>query len=427
MESLLHLMEDEKILRAERLDVLRRVGQSAKNPAYVVGGFVRDLLLRKPVSDFDIVSEGDAIAFARSLAKQYGGQVTAHANFGTAKWFLNENSFVDFITARSEIYTHNAALPTVKFASLSEDILRRDFTINTLAIRLDGNHFGEVRDDINGQADIKKGIVRVLHSNSFLDDPTRIYRAVRYEQRYGFKIDVETAELIPEAIRLIEKLSAQRIRHELDLILDEPNAHLMIARLADLNLLKSIHPALSNEFASISILNQKIINFADLQIAIDNLNDIGVSMPRRDFLWLLWLMPLSADSLKSLNTRLSFTANLMKLLLSGSELLKKANQLSGLSPSKCVQFLDTFHLESVAIVYLLNQDAQIKNKLYTYLHSWRHIKANITGVDLKARGVPAGPKYNEILWKIRAAWLDGIVNDKTQEANLLMELLEIKL
>ena len=213
-------------------------------PIYIVGGFVRDLLLGRPSLDFDLVVEGDAIKLADSLASKYGGKATIHQKFGTAKWFINENSSIDLISARSEIYSHPVALPTVKMGTISDDLHRRDFTINTLAIRLDGNHFGEMHDELGSLDDLQHGLVRVLHPRSFIDDPTRMYRAVRYEKRYGFKIAKETSALIPEARQLIEKLSAQRIRHELDLILEEPNAAPMLARLDKLGLLKPIHPSL---------------------------------------------------------------------------------------------------------------------------------------------------------------------------------------
>ncbi len=177
-------------------------------------------------------------------------KLRVHEKFGTAKWFINNHSFVDFVSARSEIYRHPAALPTVKMGTISDDLHRRDFTINTLAIRLDRDHFGEVLDEFAGTNDLQHGLVRVLHLHSFMDDPTRMYRAVRYEQRYDFKIAEETLALIPEARELIQKLSAQRIRHEIDLVLDEPNAASMLARLDELGLLKPIHPSLRWDKAS---------------------------------------------------------------------------------------------------------------------------------------------------------------------------------
>lgn len=197
----------ERSLAKDRLDLLHRLAEEAEArqmPLYIVGGSVRDLVLGRRLNDFDLTVEGDAIALARSLASKHGGGVTAHQKFGTAKWFLPEtlktdHDTLDLISARSETYKHPAALPTVRLGSLADDLRRRDFTINALAVRLDGSHFGELRDDLNGLDDLQKGMIRVLHPRSFIDDPTRMYRAVRYEGRYGFKIVQDTLALIPQA------------------------------------------------------------------------------------------------------------------------------------------------------------------------------------------------------------------------------------
>ena len=170
-----------KNISTKQLDLICAVADEATAlgfPIYIVGGFVRDLLLGHPSLDFDLVVEGDAIKLAHALASKYGGNVTAHEKFGTAKWFLvDKHSFLDLISARSEIYEHPAVLPTVTMGNIHDDILRRDFTINTLAICLDGNRFGELHDELSGFADLQKGIVRVLHPRSFIDDPTGMFRA----------------------------------------------------------------------------------------------------------------------------------------------------------------------------------------------------------------------------------------------------------
>ncbi len=250
----------ERSLSPAQLDFIRRVAVEAaamKYPLYLVGGFVRDLVLARAGTDFDLVVEGDAIRLARHLVSRYGGKVTAHARFGTAKlnikgWSLPGGtdpngtalSTLDLIAARTEIYNHPAALPTVKMGTIADDLRRRDFTINALAIRLDGDGYGELRDELGGWEDLHKGLIRVLHARSFVEDPTRMYRAARYEQRYDFKIVTETLALIPESRALVGKLSAQRIRHELELLLQDALAADVLARLAQLDLLRPIHEAL---------------------------------------------------------------------------------------------------------------------------------------------------------------------------------------
>lgn len=402
-------------LTAELFTLIRLVKTEAESldlPLFIVGGSVRDLLLGRRLNDFDLTTEGNAIALARSLASKHGGGVTAHTKFGTAKWSLPDNlktdqDALDLISARSEIYKFPAALPTVKLGSIKDDLSRRDFTINALAIRLDGPHFGELRDDLNGMDDLQKGIIRVLHPRSFIDDPTRMYRTVRYKERYQFKIAEETLALIPEARLWIEKLSAQRIRHELDLILAEPNAVSMLARLDELDLLAPIHPALSNFNRS---------NLASLKPDDQALQDCQSR-------WILWLMHLTGQEIESVNARLHFTADLLKILRSASLLTSNQTAVVGLGPSQCVELLEGYSLRAIEIVYHVIPEKEIKSKISKYLFEWRHVKPRTTGHDLKKRGIPPGPRYTEILRRLRAAWLDGEVKSEEEELIMLDELI----
>ena len=404
-------------LSTERLRLLHLVRDEATQrglPLYIVGGSVRDLVLGRRLNDFDLTVEGDAIALARSLASKHGGKVTAHTNFGTATWFLPDNlkthqDTLDLISARSETYKHPAALPTVKLGSINDDLRRRDFTINALALRLDGSHFGELRDDLNGMEDLQKGIIRVLHPRSFIDDPTRMYRAVRYEGRYRFRIAEDTLPLIPEARLLVEKLSPYRIRHELDHILEEPNAVLMLARLDELDLLAPIHPALSN-------FNQS--NLATLKSA-------DTALQNRQSRWILWLMHLAGQEIESVNKRLHFTADLLKLVRSASLLNTNRTAVVGLKPSQCVELLEGYSLRAIETVYHVIPDEEIKNVFSKYLSGWRHVKPKTTGHDLKKHGFPPGPKYTEILHRLRAAWLDGEVKNKEEELMMLADLIAV--
>jgi tRNA nucleotidyltransferase (CCA-adding enzyme) len=356
--------------------------------------------------------EGDAIALARALASKHGGGVTAHLKFGTAKWFLpphlkTGHDTLDLISARSEIYKHPAALPTVKMGSIEDDLRRRDFTINAMAIRLDGDHYGELRDDLNGMEDLQNGLIRVLHPGSFIDDPTRLYRAVRYENRYGFKLAEETIGLIPEARAYVEKLSAQRIRHELDLILDEANAVSMLARLDELDLLTPIHSCLAN--------------FKGSNLATVKSDD--PALQNRNSRWLLWLMHLTDQEIEFLNDRLHFRADLLKILRSAAVLETNLPALVGLKPSEAVELLEGYSIKALEVVSLAGQDEEIKNILTKYLSEWWHVKPHTSGHDLKKRGLPPGPKYNEILRRLRAAWLDGEVKTEEEEKKMLDEML----
>ena len=405
-------------LTSEMLKLIRLVKAEAEKlhlPLFIVGGSVRDLVLGRRLNDFDLIVEGNAIRLARSLASKHGGGVTAHTKFGTAKWFLPKNLMadaeahdtLDLISARSETYKHPAALPAVKLGNITDDLHRRDFTINALAIRLDGSYFGELRDDLNGLEDVQKGIVRVLHPISFTEDPTRMYRAVRYEGRYGFRIAANTLALIPEARAFIDKLSPQRIRHELDLILEEPNVVAMLARLDELNLLAPIHPALSN-------FNQS--NLATLK-------SYDPALQNRHSRWVLWLMHLPEQEIEFINQRLHFTASLLKILRSATLLNAHLNAVVGLKPSQVVELLESYSIKALEVVSSAVQDEEMKNILTTYLSEWWHLKPKTTGHDLKKRAIPPGPKYTEVLRRLRAAWLDGEVKSEEEEKKLLENLL----
>jgi tRNA nucleotidyltransferase (CCA-adding enzyme) len=406
----------ERSLHEERLTLLRLLADQAharQMPLYIVGGSVRDLLLDRRLNDFDLTVEGDAIALARSLASKYGGAVTAHSKFGTAKWFLpktlkTDHDTLDLISARSETYKFPAALPTVKLGGLADDLRRRDFTINALAVRLDGTHFGELRDDLHGAQDLQEGMIRVLHPRSFIDDPTRMYRAVRYERRYGFRIADDTLALIPDARPFVEQLSAQRIRHELDLILEEPNAVAMLKRLDELDLLSVVHPAL----ASFNHSNLATVKSED------------AVLQNRNSRWVLWLMHLPDQEIGFLNERLHFSADLLKILHSAASLNANLTAVVGLKPSKVVEMLEGYSIKALEVLSSAAEDEEIKSILSKYLSEWWHVKPKITGNDLKKRGIPPGPKYTEILRRLRAAWLDGEVKSEAEEKRLLNNLLE---
>jgi tRNA nucleotidyltransferase (CCA-adding enzyme) len=424
-------------LHLELLHLLAYQAASLEMPFYLVGGVARDILLGSQVKDFDFVVEGDTATFAEMIVKKYGGKIIIHSRFGTAKWILNESAFkrlnfpssrfpdfelsFDLVSARSETYAQPGALPIVERSNIDDDLRRRDFTINAMAIRLDGQHFGELLDPLGGVSDLDRGLIRVLHPKSFIDDPTRIYRSVRYEGRYGFQMVEDTLALIPEALPIIEKISAERIRHELDLILEEPNAAPMLTRLAELGLLKPIHPALLFD-ESTSVRLAKLQKFRDLQ-RISPWNIEKGNDNKHVLGWLLWLMPLSHPQIGALNLRLQFTANLLGSLFAASWIYADLSSFAHLKPSQCVARLGTYPLDAIEAVYFVAPDRKTKDVFFKYLAEWRHLKPHTTGDDLKQRGLEPGPKYGEILRQLRAAWLDGEIKSEDEEKRLLEDLM----
>lgn len=410
-DDVLRLLRDPNLIRPEKLTLLSNIADLAASldmPCYVVGGFVRDLLLQKPVNDLDVIVEGDAIKLGKKLVEAYGGKLTTHFKFNTAIWHLpNSTDFVDLITARKETYEKPGALPTVTPSTMEDDLRRRDFTINAMALRLDGEGFGEILDPLKGQTDLERGVIRVLHPNSFIDDPTRIFRAIRYEARYGFSMDEETSGLVnTEALKVLHSLSGERIRHELDLILDEDESSKMILRIASLGVLSAIHPKMP-EF------NQDYADFLEMDVRLD------VQADRRTMGYILWFMDLSEEDVILLANRLDFTNELTLAVWAGAQLKRSLIHLVGARPSEWTYALEKLPLLSIYVVYLVSRE----NDLLSYISLWRHVKPQTTGNDLKAKGLLPGPRFSEILLRLRSAWLDGEVNNESQEKELLAKLL----
>jgi tRNA nucleotidyltransferase (CCA-adding enzyme) len=402
--------------------------QAIKVPIYVVGGFVRDLLLGRPSMDFDVVVEGDGIKIANLVSEKYGGRVTIHKRFGTAKWFLAGSAFtggdfpefLDFITARMEFYSRPTALPTVERSSIKFDLHRRDFTINTLAIRLDGKHFGELYDFWGGLNDLKNQDIRVLHSLSFIDDPTRILRAIRFEQRFHFHLEERTLQLLMDARSMLNNISGDRIRHEIDLILLEENYSEMLSRLQELGILKEIHTSLIwNEEFSAEI--SQLIDQPIPENWIQSSKDDQIITDRNKLIFLLWFSTLPDDGLYSLCDRLKFPKVLRKILMDLKSVMKDLDALTDAKPSEVVASLFGKSMTSLFVARLLGTKDQVE-VLDEFVSNWRNIKAVTTGWDLQKRGIQPGPEYKKIIERLRSAWLDGEVKTLEEEKSLLDEI-----
>ncbi len=422
-DDLLRLMRDPNLLSSEKQTLLSYIAAQAAAmdmPCYIVGGFVRDLLLGKPINDLDVIVEGDAIKFGKTLVKKFGGKLTTHDKFHTAIWHLPptfdpsagsgqrlQPSTLDLITARKETYQHPGALPTIQPSMIDDDLHRRDFTVNAMAVRLDGDHFGELLDPLNGQADLEKGIIRVLHPRSFIDDPTRIFRAIRYEARYSFNLEPSTLNSInPEALAVITRLSGERIRHELDLIFEEENSSRMILRAGSLGVFERIHPDLP-------MFDPAYSDFLDMDPILD------ISASRIAIGYMLWLMDLMEAEIMSIAERLNFTSDLTYSVWAVSQLKKSLPFLVDSKPSVWTYALEKLPELSIYIVYLVSRE----KALLDYLSIWRHVKPHTTGNDLKERGLSSGPRFGEVLSQLRAAWLDGEVKNAEEEKELLNTLL----
>ena len=424
-------------LTAERQTLLAAVAEQAslqKLPAYIVGGFVRDLLLKRPSQDFDIVLEGDAMEFADHLVRTYGGRAVVHKRFGTAKWILSENreeiltnlgigdageaalpAHLDLISARTEFYDHPAALPVVERSSIKMDLHRRDFTINTLALRLDGEHFGQIFDFWGGYEDLLQKQIRVLHALSFVDDATRMLRAVRFAERFDFELETRTLSLLQASLPLIDQLSGARIKHEFDLIFQEDKVSEIMQTLQELGVLRAIHP----ELGWIPIQQKRV------QLTADSVDDISLNLKDlQTAIWLLWLEVYSDKTIKQLAKRLRLTARLLEWIKQTKQLREQLPVIQQSQPSQVTQTLSVFPELVILTVIFSNEDQNLVQPLRHYLDTYRRVKAYTTGENLKAMGLPPSPRYDVILSELQAAWLDGKINSYEEEIALLERLLK---
>jgi tRNA nucleotidyltransferase (CCA-adding enzyme) len=426
----------EKDFPAARLALLRAAAAAAdrqRAPIYLVGGVVRDLLLDIPSYDLDLVVEGDAIALVRSIAGEFGGQVRSHDRFGTAKWILRGVDLkkldlppaaasqlpesLDLVSARAEFYPHPSALPEVERGNLKLDLHRRDFTINTLSLSLNAAHFGEINDFWGGLRDLEEKRIRVLHSISFVDDPTRILRAVRLEQRLGFQIEPRTRDLIAGALPLLHRVSGDRIRHELEAIFEEPSPGDTLVRLQELEVLRHIHPDLRWAQGPSEYVRRARAFVADPRW---NLDDGGtVAFPPLS----AWLLSHPAESLGGIFERLNLPKREADSILAARRTLDRLAALpDDAPPSRVVDLLED--TPDAALAGACPQaEARVRERLEKYLGEWRAVQPRTDGEVLRRRGLPPGPKYREVLHALRSAYLDGGISTAEEERRLLDEIL----
>lgn len=403
----------------ELLHQAGRVAEEVGFSLYVVGGFVRDLLLGLPNLDLDLVVEGDAITLARELSRRRGGRVRSHRRFGTAKWILEGLGpdlppHLDFVTARTEFYEQPTALPTVEFSSLRHDLYRRDFTINTLAIGLSGGHYGRLFDFYGGKRDLERKLVRVLHNLSFIEDPTRILRAVRLEQRLVFSIEPRTMLLLHDAVHqgLLERTTGERIRHELWLILEEEEPEKALARLDELGILGRLFPHLTWSAA-----------------LAERFREVRGRFPAagRPTLYLALLCyPLSDGPLEAVIARYRLQARVSRVLREVHQLREEVLPAlrSELVPSRIYRFLHPFSTAALhAFGIAERDDPRAVQAVESYLERLRFVRSALGGNDLRARGLPPGPLYKEILGILLDARLDGRVHSRAEEEALVEEYL----
>jgi tRNA nucleotidyltransferase (CCA-adding enzyme) len=329
---------------------------------------------------------------------------------------------LDLVSARREFYSHPTALPTVERGSIKLDLHRRDFTINTLAMRLDGRHYGELHDYWGGLADLQAGVVRVLHSLSFVDDPTRILRAVRFEQRFSHRIEDRTLELLVAALPLLDRVSGDRLRHELNVFLQEPKGMQMLTRLAELGTFTAIHEAIPWDKDVQTRLELAFICEPESEWELEEVMD-RYPLPLA-LVYTLWFMTLPRVIAASITGRLKIPGWLTKIILAACDPLQDRLELFDSPASAVVEHLDGMPRLALYAHFLIAEDNRMKGSLWSYITEWRFVEPVTSGNDLRKRDISPGPNYKRILDTLRAAWLDGEVNSSEEEIILLEKLLD---
>jgi tRNA nucleotidyltransferase (CCA-adding enzyme) len=376
-------------------------------PAYLVGGAVRDLLRGETPADLDIAVEGDGRSTARAVADRLGGVVREYQRFGTADVVLPEHTF-HFATTREEVYDAPGELPRVAQTSLSEDLRRRDFTVNTMATGLTGDDLGHLYDPFGGLADLDAGLIRVLHDGSFLDDPTRLLRAVRYAARLDFALEQETERLAREAVAAdaLSTVSGKRIRADLMALLEEHQVGRAIEGLRELEIHSALHPELDPdpELVASAALGAAAIG-ADRGVTA--LAALVESAPEELDLWLADLHLLAEE--RDAASRAARVASRIAMTLREREH----------SPSELRGLLSREPLEALALALALRAPSE---PILRWVTDLRGVGLEISGDDLLAAGVPEGPAVGRALEETLRRKLDGIVSGRDAELETALQL-----
>lgn len=405
----------------ERLDRVRPLFEAVQAASehtggvYLVGGTVRDILLGEPGFDVDIAVEGDAVAFARSLGKVLRARVRTHDKFGTAVVSWGDGERLDVVTARSEFYDAPGALPTVEHASIRDDLFRRDFTINAMAASLRGEDFGRLVDPFGGRRDIAARTIRVLHNLSFIDDPTRIFRAVRYESRYGFSMDDRSERLARACVEmgLVHDLSGARVRTELIAILEDAHPGRGILRLGELGAATAIDPALAAD--------------ADTVALLERLRALASALAPDVPAWRLGLAALARrlapDEAYALSERLKIRRRDADAVAAAVGVAPRlARALRGrqeATPAEVVALVEPYPLDVALVALGLEELPALRD----YLASWREVRLAVTGADLADLGLAESPAVGEVLAELRRRKLNGELDGREAEIAAARELI----
>jgi tRNA nucleotidyltransferase (CCA-adding enzyme) len=383
-----------------------REAEGYREAIYLVGGSVRDLLLGRPNVDLDLALEGDAISLGRHLAERRQARLVVHKRFGTAS-LRGDGWAIDLARVRSESYKRPGALPTVRPASLADDLARRDFTVNAMALPLSGPAKGKLLDPYGGREDLERGRLRVLHDRSFQDDATRTLRAVRYEVRLSFRLVPSTVRILKRDLSYLETISGARLRRELALILAEDEPETVLRRCEALGVLPALHPALAFDRATAA--------------AFVRARERKLAPPIETYFCLLTAAA-TGEAVGSFIQRLSLpsrTAEALKCSLRLRSLVPELDE-PNLPPSRASRLLEPLSPSAVAAFALVAPHSPARQRAERYLREWRYARPSLKGGDLLELGIPQGPEIGALLERLRAYRLDGRVGSRREEVSVVL-------
>ncbi len=395
-------------------DAVAALGERSER-VFLVGGTLRDILLGEENFDVDVAVEGDAVAVAREVATTLRGRVKVHEKFGTAVVLYGEGERLDVVTTRTELYDAPGALPAVERASLLEDLFRRDFTINAMAASLAPADFGRLVDPYAGRADLEQRVLRVLHNLSFIDDPTRIFRAIRYETRHGFRLEDHSVRLARGTIEmgLVGDLSSARLRDELVALLEEPRAPEALVRLGELGADRAIHPRMRADADAAALFERALALRRELHVEVPAWR-LGVAVLARD---------LSSDEVYGLLERLPVRradADRIAKAVTVSPLLLERLEHGRSRAAEVVALVEPFAPDAPLLALAREERPELRD----YFERLRDVRLEIGGEDLAALGLPESPRVGEVLAELRRRKLNGELDGRESELAAARGLIE---
>lgn len=401
----------EQRLAAELVGILQiasQIAQKQRHNLYLVGGTVRDILLGTTSLDIDLVAEGDGISLAGILAEKLAARITIYSRFGTANIEFPGKWSIDLATARHESYARPGVLPSIRPGSISDDLLRRDFSINAMAVSLNPGNYGELLDFYHGRFDLEKRLIRVLHPKSFTDDATRIWRSLRYAERLDFILEENTLRLLQENIDMLDTISGDRIRYEVECILREECPGRIFNRAQEMGVLAKLHPSLRAGTWLTSKFNEA------RQVTSSGHPPAGLYLA-------LMTYYLTSEEMERVISFLRLPKPLARILRDTNNL--KLNSLAdpNLNPSRIYQQLHGHSLLAIQAIRIAGDSLAARQNIDLFLKKLRYVKCALTGNDLKSMGIAPGPRMKEILQLLHDAKLEGRIKSREDEEKMVRE------